>query len=145
KLFNSSAGFSEETAERLHKLVQGASELTHASLVGPVSCAGIDNQIFLISRYVPGPHLGELLVRRGRFPAAVVWQIGRQLADGLAALWLRGIAHGDIRTANVRLTSAGTAVLVDAGIRPAIDPVLTVHSGLSPERYDGIAPELIGV
>ena len=145
KLLNSSGGFSEETVERLQKLVKGAKGFDHSSLVAPVSCAGIGNQILLISRYVPGPNLGELLVRRGRFPAAVVWHIGRQLADGLAALWLRGIAHGDIRTANVRLTSAGTAVLVDAGIRPAVDPVLTVHSGLSPERYDGIAPELIGV
>lgn len=145
KLLNSTQGFSEETAERLQKLVQGAKGLNHSSIVVPVSCAGIDNQILLISRYVPGPHLGELLVRRGRFPAAVVRQIGQQLADGLHALSQRGIAHGDIRTANVRLTSAGTAVLVDAGIRPAVDPVLTVHSGLSPERYDGIAPELIGV
>ena len=145
KLLDSSAGFSEETVDRLQKLVQGARGLAHPSLAAPVSCAGIENQIFLISRYVPGPHLGELLVRRGRFPAAVVWHIGRQLADGLETLWLRGIAHGDIRTANVRLTTAGTVVLVDAGIRPAVDPVLTVHSGLSPERYDGIAPELIGV
>jgi serine/threonine protein kinase len=145
KLLNSSAGFSEETIERLHKLVQGVKGFEHPSLVAPASCAGIENAILLISRYVPGLHLGELLVRRGRFPAAVVQNIGRQLADGLAALAERGIAHGDIRAANVRLTSAGTAVLVDAGIRPAIDPVLTVHSGMSPERYDGIAPELIGV
>ncbi len=145
KRLDSSEGFSEETVERLQKLVQAARGIEHASIVAPVSCAGIDNQILLISRYVHGLHLGELLVRRGRFPAAVVWQIGRQLADGLAALSLRGIAHGDIRMANVRLTADGTAVLVDAGIRPAVDPVLTVHSGLSPERYDGIAPELIGV
>ena len=145
KLLNSSAGFSKETVERLQTLVQGLKGLEHPSLVAPVSCAGIENAILLISRYVPGLHLGELLVRRGRFPAAIVQNIGRQMADGLAALAQRGIAHGDIRAANVRLTAAGTAVLVDAGIRPAVDPVLTVHSGLSPERYDGIAPELIGV
>ncbi len=145
KLLNSSAGFSEETVERLQKLVHGVKGFEHPSLVAPASCAGIENAILVISRYVPGPHLGELLVRRGRFSAAVVQIIGRQLADGLAALAQRGIAHGDLRAANVRLTSAGTAVLVDAGIRPAIDPVLTVHSGLSPDRYDGIAPELIGV
>lgn len=145
KLLDSSDGFSKETAERLQNLVQRAKGFEHPSLVAPVSCAGLENQILLISRYVPGPHLGELLVRRGRFPASIVRQIGQQLADGLAALSQRGIAHGDIRAANVRLTSSGVAVLVDAGIRPAVDPVLTVHSGLSPERYDGIAPELIGV
>jgi len=145
KLLNSSDGFSVETIERLQNLVQAAKGLDHPSLVAPVSCAGFDNQVLLVSRYVPGPHLGELLVRRGRFPATVVRQIGRQLADGLELLSQRGIAHGDIRAANVRLTQTGTAVLVDAGIRPAVDPVLTEHSGLSPDRYDGIAPELIGV
>lgn len=136
---------STETVERLEKFVMSARGFNHPSLAPPVSCFRVEHQLALVSRYVPGSHLGELLVRRGRFPAAVVWEIGRQLADGLEMLAQRGLTHGDVRAANVRLTSAGTAVLVDAGIRPALDPVLTMHSGLAPERYDGIAPELIGV
>ncbi len=136
---------STETVDRLEKFVAAARGFSHASLAPPISCFRVEHQLALVSRYVPGSHLGELLVRRGRFPAAVVWEIGRQLADGLEALAQRGLTHGDVRAANVRLTSTGTAVLVDAGIRPALDPVLTMHSGLAPERYDGIAPELIGV
>jgi serine/threonine protein kinase len=145
KRLEASGGLSAETLERLEFLVRRAKEIEHPSIVTPFSCARIDSQILLVSRYITGPNLGELLVRRGRFPAAIVWHIGRQLAEGLAALGDRDIVHGDIRTANVRLTATGTAVLVDAGIRPAVDPVLTVHSGLSPDRCDGIAPELIGV
>ena len=64
----------------------------------PVSCFRVDQQLALVSRYVSGSHLGELLVRRGRFPASVVWEIGRQLADGLETLAQRGLyARPDIR------------------------------------------------
>ena len=145
KQLSASDRLTADTVEQLEHYVTAARGLNHPSLVAPGSCFRVGNQMALVSRYVSGSHLGELLVRRGRFPAAVVWEIGRQLADGLDALGQRGLTHGDIRAANVRLTSAGTAVLVDAGIRPALDPVLTMHSGLAPERYDGIAPELIGV
>lgn len=135
---------SEETVERLQALVQRVKDLEHPSVVAPFSCVRVENHVVLVSRYVPGSHLGDLLVRRGRFPAHVVWEIGRQLAEGLEELSRRGVAHGDIRAATVRLTPAGTAVLVDTGIRPAFHPALTVHAGLTPEGCDAIAPELIG-
>src|SRR5262249_35206230 len=138
------SGLSEETVERLHLLVARVQDFAHPSIVAPMSCARIDDRLVLVSRYVPGTHLADLVIRRGRFPAQIVWEIGRQLAEGLATLEERGIAHGDIRAANVRLMSGGTAVLVDAGVRPAIDPFLTIHAGLPPDRFDGIAPELIG-
>ncbi|MBI3861618.1 MAG: serine/threonine protein kinase [Planctomycetia bacterium] len=145
KQLNASDRLTAETVERLEEFIDAVRGFDHPALVAPKSCFRVDHQIVLVSRYVAGPHLGELVVRRGRFPAAVAWEIGRQLAEGLDRLAQRGLTHGDIRAANVRLTLAGAAVLVDAGIRQALDPVLTMHSGLAPERYDGVAPELIGV
>ncbi|HTI50803.1 MAG TPA: serine/threonine-protein kinase, partial [Planctomycetaceae bacterium] len=144
KILRPAGQLSEETVERLQDLVERVKNFAHPSIVAPMSCARIDDRLVLVSRYVAGTHLADLVVRRGRFPAQIVWEIGRQLAEGLAALTERGVAHGDIRAANVRLISAGTAVLVDAGIRPSIDPFLTIHAGLPPDRFDGIAPELIG-
>lgn len=143
KLLRNSDKLSAEGLERLQELVAGTAGLMHPSLVVPHACDRLQSQSVLVSRYIPGAHLGELLVRRGRFPAAVVHEIGRQLLAGMALLESRGFFHGDIRVANVRLTSSGVAVLVDAGVRSAIDPELTVHVGPDPARYDGIAPELI--
>lgn len=102
------------------------------------------NELVTVSRFVPGLPLNELLVRRGRFPAAVVFEIGRHLFDGLCALQARTLVHGDIRMSNIRLTESGLAVLVDGGIRQAVHPEVTIHDRLSLEAYDGIAPELIG-
>jgi serine/threonine-protein kinase len=144
KILSSSDLLTAETIDRLEQLVNGTRELVHPSIIVPLACIRHENRVVLVSRYASGPHLAELLVRRGRFPAAVVWEVGRQLMEGLAALDRCGVAHGDIRAANVRLTAAGTAVLVDSGIRSAIGSVLALHAGIAPDRYDGIAPELIG-
>ncbi len=144
KILTSADQLSAETMERFEDVVRRTRELVHPSIVAPLACVRLEDRAVLVSRYVPGPQLADLVVRRGRFPAAVVWEIGRQLVEGLAALGGCEVVHGDIRAANVRLTASGTAVLVDSGIRPVIDPVLTVHAGIPPDRYDGIAPELIG-
>jgi eukaryotic-like serine/threonine-protein kinase len=135
---------SAEAEERLAQLVENLHDLSHPAIAAPFRFERVEGEPVLVSRYVSGLHLGELLVRRGRIPPAIVWEIARQAAGGLYALEQRGVAHGDIRAANVRLTKAGGVVLVDTGIRAAVDPELSVHSGLPPDRYDGVAPELIG-
>lgn len=133
-----------DTLGRFDALLRAAGGWAHPSIVAPHTCDRLGQQLALVSRYVPGRLLTEMLIRRGRYPAAIVWDIGRQLLDGLAAFHNRGQFHGDIRLGNVRLTAGGVAVLVDAGVQPALMPELTAHSNLSPDRYDGIAPELIG-
>ncbi len=144
KLLRGAENLPQEGLGRIERLLESLKGWSHPALVAPHACDRLGTQVVLISRYVPGPHLGELLVRRGRFPARVVTEIARQLLDGLSGLEARGACHGDIRIANVRLTAGGAAVLVDAGVRTALEPEQTVHARLPPERYDGIAPELIG-
>ena len=130
--------------DRLEQLVSQLKQIAHPGIVGPHSCLEHQERLVAVSRFVPGLHAGELLVRRGRFPAAVVAEIARQLFDGLATLEEMHCVHGDIRLANVRLTSQGVAVLVDCGIRPAVAPELAIHNGLTPDECNAIAPELIG-
>jgi serine/threonine protein kinase len=135
---------STDAEERLIRLIDDLRGFDHPSVAVPIVFERAGGQAFVVSRFVAGMHLGELLVRRGRFPAVVVWEIARQLAEGLDALERRETVHGDIRAANVRLTTAGVAVLVDTGIRAAMDCELSVHSNLPVDRYDGVAPERIG-
>lgn len=136
-----SIGAALESLEHLVARLQG---VQHPAIVGPHACLRHGDRIATVARYIAGPHLSDLLIRRGRMPPAVVESIARQLIDGLAALEEQGGAHGDICLWNIRLLSSGTAVLVDCGIAPAIAPELTIHAGLPPQRYDAVAPELIG-
>lgn len=96
------------------------------------------------SRLVEGLSLGELLLRRGRFPPEVVIEIARQVLDQLSALHERDLVHGELGLQNVRLHRSGQLLLLDAGITPALQPELQINAFTRPDRYDGIAPELIG-
>ncbi|MEX0716248.1 MAG: serine/threonine-protein kinase [Planctomycetaceae bacterium] len=129
--------------ERLASLIEKLEGHAHPFAAAPHAALEQEGRIVLVSRYVPGLHLGQLLVRRGRFQPEYVAAIARQLVDGLASLEQRGAIHGDIRLNNVRLTEQGAAVLVDAGVAPALRPELFVHWGHPPDRYDGVAPESI--
>ena len=134
-----------EVASQMELVLERLKGFVHPYLVVPNEILPTDNnELVLVSRYVPGLPLNELLVRRGRFPATVVVEIGRQLLEGLAALNTRSVVHGDIRLSNIRLTESGLAVLVNGGVRQVIRPHLTIHDALPIEHYDGLAPELIG-
>ena len=133
-----------EQLKRAESLVTKAAAVRSPAIVCPHACDQVQGRLVLVSRHVAGPHLGELLIRRGRFPATVVREIARQLLHGLGQLAGCGLVHGDIRLANVRLSENGQAALVDAGITVLIEPEITVHSWLPADRFDTLAPELIG-
>ncbi len=128
----------------LQELVARTENLSHPSVVAPQSCLSHPPHLVAVSRYLPGPTLNQLLLRRGRFPAQIVLAVARQLIDGLAAIEDCGLVHGELRLGNLRLGPRGYVVLLDAGIGPAIRPELNIHARIAPEHYDGIAPERIG-
>jgi len=135
----------EETRRRLTDLLEKLNGFVHPHLVVPHEIVPSDeNELVVVSRFVPGIPLNELLVRRGRFPATVVLEIGRQLFEGMAALHNKSLVHGDIRLTNIRLTESGLAVLVNGAVRPAIHPFVTIHDPLSLDALNGLAPERIG-
>ena len=65
-------------------------------------------------------------------PAAVVQETGRQLLEALSALEAVGVVHGEILSDNVIVDRAGRAILVDAGIRPALQPQFSFSSTIEP-------------
>lgn len=136
-------------SELLAKLVSLSANFSHPAIVLPQATQVVEWpsagewRLVSISRHVRGPHLAELLVRRGRFPTSIVVEIGRQLLDGLAALEGHGLVHGDVSLSNVRITPQGQSVLVDAGLVSVFRPEFSFHTIRSAERYDGLAPERI--
>lgn len=101
-------------------------------------------ELAIVSRVAEGLTLAQMQLRRGRFPAGEVTAIARQLLDALVALHERRIIHGEISLSNVLLDRSGQTILVDAGIQPALQPEFHINAFVNPNRYEGIAPELIG-
>lgn len=96
--------------------------------------------VSVVCSAVQGEPLDRLMVRRGRFPEEVVRLISVGICDFLMKLD-PGQFHGDLRLANVWLTSQGTVTLLNAGILNALAPVPSIHVPLPADAYDGLAPE----
>jgi hypothetical protein len=117
--------------------------LSYASILVPQGGDVADERLVVVSPFLTGPTLKQLLVRRGRFPVPIVADIAWQLIDGLASLEEREVVHGDVTLIGIRLTNRGQAVLLHPGVMPAAGSRVSIHAPLDPENYDGTAPELI--
>jgi eukaryotic-like serine/threonine-protein kinase len=96
----------------------------------------------VVLRFAEGQTLGRLLVRRGRFPEAVVRAVAMELAGTLAA-GEGAYPHGDLRLSNILLSDRGRVRLLNWGVLSAMVPVVTIHTPLPVDACDGIAPERI--
>jgi hypothetical protein len=98
----------------------------------------------LVSKFIPGWSMEELLIRGGRLPWEVVAEIGRELL--LALTWLESarLLHGDLVLRNVRLDLRGCIHLVDPFARRLSQPAFALTDQLTLRDCDGVAPEQVG-
>ncbi|MCH2200502.1 MAG: protein kinase [Fuerstiella sp.] len=99
---------------------------------------------WVVSPFVPGWQLDELLIRGGRLPWQVVVEIGRALLNGLQKMQLQGLNHGDISLRNVRLQPDGQPILVDPFTARWLKPSIGFRADLRLRDIRHYAPDLIG-
>lgn len=71
---------------------------------------------YLVTEYVRGRPLGELIRCGGALPANWTMHLLSQIVDGLGAVWRAGIVHRDLKPDNVLINVEGTAKLIDFGV-----------------------------
>ncbi|MFL5618489.1 MAG: protein kinase domain-containing protein [Gemmatimonadaceae bacterium] len=99
----------------------------------------------IVMELVPGGSLADSLGRDQRLPVERVLTIALDLSDALARAHRLGIAHCDVKPANVLLAADGTPRLTDFGIAEMFDGTTARPDGvvrgtlayMSPERWDG--------
>src|SRR5207244_2595608 len=94
--------------KRFLREARAAAQVRHENVV-PIHAVEEQPLPYLVMDYIPGETLQQRLDRTGPLDAAEVAEIGRQVADGLAAAHAAGLIHRDVKPANV---------LVEAGPRP---------------------------
>ncbi len=129
--------------KHLKETVRQLAEWHHPHVVTPREDIKQQESLVVVSQYVPGLSLRELLIRRGRFPVPVVIAIAKQVLNGMKALQKEGVFHGDLRLENVKLSPRGRAMLVETGIQNAVTPQLSYVTDFSTEQCEGIAPERV--
>lgn len=143
---------------------RAVAQLHHPGIASIFDVIEDGQTVWIVMEHVEGESLSERL-RRGPLPVAEVLALGLQLTDALAEAHGRGIVHCDLKPANIRLTSAGRAKILDFGLAqrsPEVaasdDTQLVSHeighrgsagvSGtagyLAPERLSGAAADARG-
>jgi serine/threonine-protein kinase len=95
KILNEEFARSEAMRDLFLVEARTVARLEHARLVTIYDLGMHEGRAFLVSRFIDGPNLQELVERRGRLPDWSVAATGIQMAQGLAAMHAGGVVHQD--------------------------------------------------
>ncbi|PAU50576.1 serine/threonine-protein kinase, partial [Streptomyces albireticuli] len=97
---------------------------------------------WLVTAFIPGPTLHDVVADDGPLDAAAVLRLGAGLAEGLAAIHKCGLVHRDLKPGNVILAADGPRI-IDFGIARAVDASSLTATGTIIGTYSYMSPEQI--
>ncbi len=128
--------------QRFLREARAVAHLNHDHIVPIFAVAEERGVPFLVMPFLKGETLDARLRRARRLPVPEVLRVGREIAEGLAAIHAAGLVHRDIKPANVWLEGEAARVkILDFGlVRAPGEPTLTqVGAILGSPAY--MAPE----
>lgn len=128
------------TAFPIRKEAQALAAIRDPAVVTVHALAKHDGIDLLIMERISGMTLADRLERTTTLPLAEATDILARLADALAIVHAAGIAHRDVKPANIMLAPRGRLVLTDFGI---FLPEFDGAEGDSMGTADYMAPEAI--
>lgn len=123
---------------RLERETRLAASIHHPGIVPVYEVIDGEHGLVLAMRYVAGTSLQARIDREGALAADHAVEIVEQVANALDAAHRRGLAHGDVKSAHVRLADGfgGYACLTDFGVSTLGASSLPF---LAPEAHGGDA------
>src|SRR6476619_1440184 len=97
---------------------------------------------YLVTRYVPGPPLDEVVKEHGPIVGTHLLSLGRGLAEALDAIHAADVIHRDLKPGNVLMLD-GDPVLIDFGIAHVADDVRITMTGLVMGTPGYLSPEVV--
>ncbi|KRE44068.1 protein kinase domain-containing protein [Knoellia sp. Soil729] len=111
--------------------------------VAPVIDADVEgDRPFIVTRYVPGPPLDDVVDVQGPMGPADLHRLGRGLAEALDVIHASDVIHRDLKPGNVLIVD-GDPVVIDFGIAHVADDVRLTMTGLVMGTPGYLAPEVI--
>jgi eukaryotic-like serine/threonine-protein kinase len=94
--------------------------LNHPHVLRVFDWGEADGDAWLVTEYLSGGSLRDLLDAKGRLSPEQTVSIGTQAADGLAYAHARGFVHRDVKPANLLFDDAGRIRIADFGVARAL-------------------------
>lgn len=111
--------------------------------VAPVIDADIDGERpYIVTRYVPGLPLDEVVTSAGPMGADDLNRLGRGLAEALDVIHASDVIHRDLKPGNVLMVD-GDPVVIDFGIAHVADDVRLTMTGLVMGTPGYLSPEVV--
>jgi tetratricopeptide (TPR) repeat protein/TolB-like protein len=115
KLFAEERAHPDAGRQELLNEARAAAALNHPHIAAVHDVLEADGHVAIVFEYVDGVTLADRL-QAGPLSVSETLNIGRQLADALAAAHQHGIVHRDLKPANVAITPDGVVKVLDFGV-----------------------------
>ena len=106
----------QRAVQRFEAEMRAIGGLSHPNIVNAYDARDIDGQAVLVTEYIDGLDLGQLIQRTGPLPIADACQIICQIAAALQTTSEQGFVHRDVKPSNIMLSRQGEVKLLDLGL-----------------------------
>ncbi|MFD7478666.1 serine/threonine protein kinase [Streptomyces sp. NPDC059837] len=140
KLIHPAQADDDEFRARFKREVEVSQRISGPCLVPLLAADTNAATPWLATEYIPGPTLGQHITADGPLSGARLYALAAGTAAALAAVHAAGVAHRDVKPANVVLAPSGPRVL-DFGIAHALDGTSVTRTGVLTGTTGWISPE----
>jgi serine/threonine protein kinase len=139
--------------ERLRREARTVAALDHPNVVPLYAAGEEDGNVYIVTRWVEGTELGNLIHDGGPLDPERAARIAAQIAAALELAHEKGVVHRDVKPSNVIVTSEDHVYLTDFGLAKrmgtapgltAVDRMLGTVDYVAPEQIEGSEPDAAG-
>ena len=142
KLLRPHVAHDQDARTRLGREVDVLGRIRDARVAAVIDADLDGERPYLVTRYVPGPPLDEVVKEHGPMQGEELLRLGRGLAEALHAIHDADVIHRDLKPGNVLMLD-GDPVLIDFGIAHVADDVRITMTGLVMGTPGYLSPEVV--
>ena len=129
--------------QRFYNEAAVQASLRHPAVAEYYGMHEVDGRPCILMEYVDGETVHDRMRVRGPFPASEAVRVLLAVTDAVAHLHDQGVVHRDLKSGNVKITSAGQVKLLDFGIARGPRTARMTQTGAVIGTLENLSPEQI--